>query len=115
MHQGIYEELKRVASAGRTTYYSDVAPLAGLDMSLQEHRTRIGTLLDEISRFEHDQGRPLLSVVVVQKGENMPSKGFFKLARSLALPGTADTVVFYLSELKRTHEAWKASRPVAGD
>ncbi len=33
MHQAIYEELQRVAKAQRVTAYSEIAPLAGLDMA----------------------------------------------------------------------------------
>ncbi len=32
LHAAIYEELKRVARAGDKATYSEIAPLAGLDM-----------------------------------------------------------------------------------
>lgn len=108
MHTGIYEQLKTVARAKGTIHYSDIAPLAGLDMELQEDRNRIAAILDEISRHEHDEGRPLLSAVVVHKGEETPGDGFFKMARSVGvmLPGDR-RMTFFARELGRVHDAWR--------
>ena len=111
MNQRIYDELKRVAKAQRTITYSEIAPLAGLDMENPDDRNRIATILDEISRHEHAQGRPLLSAVVVHKGEGSPGDGFFKMARAVGamLPGD-DRLTFFACELGRVHEAWRAER-----
>ena len=112
MHQEIYEELKRVAREEKTITYSEIAPLAGLDMELAEDRNSIAEILDEISRHEHDQGRPLLSAVVVhaEGGESggIPGQGFFTLAKSLGLFRGGDKVVFFALELGRVHKAWKS-------
>ena len=78
----IYEELSKVAQSGNTTYYSDIAPLAGLDMSSEGDRFRIAQILGEISEDEHRDGRPLLSAVVILKGENRPGEGFFGLGKT---------------------------------
>lgn len=80
MHEEIDDRLRQAAAARRTLAYGDIAPLAGLDMGRQDHRSRIGEILDEISIAEHEAGRPLLSAVVVQSGEGIPGKGFFKMA-----------------------------------
>jgi len=42
-------------------------------------------MLDEINRYEHREGRPLLSAVVVVQEDNKPGEGFFKLARELGV------------------------------
>ena len=81
--QAIYEEILKVAKRKSTVYYSDVAPLAGLDLDLLVHRIRIAQILDGISTSEHEAERPLLSAVVVGKGTGRPGKGFFDLARRL--------------------------------
>jgi len=61
MHEAIYQRLIEVARARRTIHYSEIAPLADLDMESPADRNRIAAILDEISRHEHDHGRPLLS------------------------------------------------------
>jgi hypothetical protein len=107
MHQAIYDDLKRVAKAQSTVTYSEIAPLAGLDMSNIADRNEIARILGEISSFEHSQGRPMLSVVVVLQGEYMPGQGFFTLARELSLYSGHDDLAFFSRELGKVHAAWK--------
>jgi hypothetical protein len=85
VHEAIYEKLRDVAANEQVVFYHQIAPLAGLDMSLADDRIRIAEILDEISTLEHQLGRPLLSVVVVQTETGRPGKGFYKLATSLRL------------------------------
>jgi hypothetical protein len=106
MHQAIYEELKRVAARATTVTYSEIAPLAGLSMDDPSHRDEIGRLLGEISEHEHEMNRPLLSVVVIHRDNNMPGPGFFKLAKRLGLYDGLDDLKFFLDELKRAHTVW---------
>lgn len=110
MHRLIYEALIEVARTQNLITYSDIAPLAGLDMSSPGDRVQIGAILDEISTREHEQGRPLLSAVVVLKETSMPRQGFFSLARDLGLHvGTDDraNLTFFSKEVKRVQAAWK--------
>ena len=106
MHQAMYEELKRVAARGETATYSEVAPLADLNMEDPSHRDEIGRLLGEISEHEHSVRRSLLSVVVIHRDNNMPGPGFFKLAKRLELYDGRDDLKFFLDELKRAHSTW---------
>ena len=103
----IYDELRRVAKDGGITRYSDVAPLANLDMDSPEDRNRIADILDEISRCEYADGKPLLSAVVIRKDTNIPGRGFFELAKSLRLPGVDDDVLFWVKEVQRVHDYWR--------
>ena len=57
----------------------------GLDMSRSDHRAEIGRILGEISSYEHQNDRPLLSALVVRAGDNYEGDGFFKLAEELGL------------------------------
>lgn len=106
MHEEMYGELRRVAWEQRYVTYSDIAPIADLDMNNPPDRDRIGQLLDEINRHEHQLGRPLISVVVIHRDNNMPGPGFFKLARELGLYVGKDDLKFFLDELKRVHSYW---------
>jgi hypothetical protein len=107
MHQAIYERLRQIAKAQNTTTYSEVAPLAGLDMANPADRNEIARILGEISSFEHGQGRPMLSAVVMLQGDNMPGQGFFTLARELGLYTGGDDLTFFARELARVHASWR--------
>lgn len=102
----IYDRLVEIAKGGDVTYYSDIAPLAGLDMSLPPDRNRISDILDEISRTESSLGRPLLSAIVILKDENIPGDGFFKMAKELRLYDGSDDFRFWIRELRRVHDHW---------
>lgn len=97
------EELKKIAKAGKTAYYSDIAPLAGLAPDSKEFRI----ILTGISRDEHKAGRPLLSVVVVGTDKGIPGPGFFTLAKELGLMQGEDQKAFFEEELKKVHEQWR--------
>jgi hypothetical protein len=107
MQNAIYEQLKTIARAGSVTAYSEIAPLAGLDMSNPDDRNKIGEILDEISLFEHEHGHPLLSTVVIHKDNNMPGQGFFKMARRTGVYRGTDDFMFFVNELRRVHDYWK--------
>jgi len=106
MHEQIYEKLKEVARAGTVTYYSDIAPMAGLDMNYPNDRYEIGAILDDINQYERELGRPMLSAVVVHKDTLIPGQGFFTLGRTLGLFVGNDKDKFYIQELHKVHEYW---------
>ena len=110
MHEQIYNKLKAVARAGTIITYSEIAPLAGLDMTNPAHRNEIRRILGEVSTFEHRLGHPLLSVVVVHHEDNMPGKGFFVLAKALCVYDGHDELPFFSTELTRVHEHWRETK-----
>jgi hypothetical protein len=65
-------------------------------------RGYVGQVLDELNRREHDQGRPLISAIVVDAETEQPSEGFFKLAIDvgLTLP-SSDRRAFWEAERDR--------------
>ena len=110
IHQGIYKKLCEVAATEAIVNYHQIAPLAGLDMSLADDRNRMSDILDEISQFEHDQNRPLLSAVVVQVETGRPGKGFYKLAAKLKLfsgRSDIDQMEYFISTIRQTYQAWR--------
>jgi len=110
MHQGIYDRLKSVAQSGTTITYSEIAPLADLDMSNPAHRNEIRRILGEISAFEHRLNHPLLSAFVVHQEDNMPGKGFFALAKELGVYDGLDDLQFFVTELKKVHDQWRETK-----
>lgn len=106
MNEEIYQRLLSVARSQGLITYSDIAPLAGLDMGNAVDRNEIGRLLGDISTFEHQQGRPLLSAVVIHRDNNIPGEGFFTLARELGIYNENDDLLFFIQELRRVHDYW---------
>ncbi|HEY4657990.1 MAG TPA: hypothetical protein VIH11_00635 [Gemmatimonadaceae bacterium] len=94
-----------------TISYSDlVARITAI--ALEAHSYAIRTFLNEISTSEHNDGKGLLSVVVVYRhGDQMPGPGFFELARSLGYQ-FRDETEFWVQELQRVYRIWAA--PGAG-
>lgn len=110
MNQTIYEKLKSIAKDGQTITYGEIAPLVNVDLSKQEGRNRLSWILGEISEFEQENGRPMLSAVVIRKGYGDPGSGFFNLAQELGVYGGADNNAFFVNELKIVHEYWGARK-----
>lgn len=74
-------------------------------MGNPSERAELSRILDEISWAEHQAGKPLLSVVVVHKGDpQMPGKGFFDLAREFGRQKPdVDDQTFFLEELNAVY------------
>ncbi len=105
--KAIRDKILSVAKAKGTINYSEIAPLAQLDMSRELDRQRIGSILDDISRAEHLAGRPLLSAVVIRRDTNNPGTGFFELARELGLlSANEERDEYWVKELNRVHQHW---------
>ena len=107
MREKIYEELKKVARAKKLITYSDI----GKKVGLRANDLELWQMLDQINRQEHEQGRPMLSAVVVQKeGETYgaPGDGFFKLARDLGVFRGDNKYIFWVSELNVVHNYWSS-------
>lgn len=115
MHSDIYEKLGSVAQSRGTIAYGEVAPLAGLDMSNPADRNEIARILGEISTYEHEQGHPMLSAVVVLNDSGLPGTGFFTLAGDLGKFDGTDDLAFFAGELRRVHDHWAVASASAGE
>jgi hypothetical protein len=75
----------------------------------------IGQVLGRVSTWEHAQGRPLLSALVVQAQSMRAGKGFAQLARDLGerIPSGHETA-FWRSQVEAVAKYW-ASRVSDGD
>jgi hypothetical protein len=113
VNEAIYARLRDAAQRGQLLTYSEIAPLAGLDMESPEDRVRLGKILGDISSKEHAEGRPLLSVIVVHAVDSSPGEGFFKLARELGRLGKGKEIEFFAEEARRVFDLWARSSPQA--
>ena len=112
MNEAIRQRLIEAASKKRFVFYSQVAEWLGVDMDVQrlDHCLELFRTLDEISTHEAEQGRPLLSAVVVRKEDSMPGRGFFKMAANNGRmrPGEDDDA-FFIAELNRVWDYWSTA------
>jgi len=54
-----------------------------LNMQNKADVLKIGEILDNISKYEHRNGRPILSSLVVNKSSMQPGDGFYELCKEL--------------------------------
>ena len=111
MNQALYNELVRLARSQALAAYSDVSPLIGLSMDREEDRNEIARLLEEIAVHEHEERRPMLTALVVHRGnDNNPGEGFFAIAQGLGLyNGGRDQLsrlTFWVRQVTEVHNHW---------
>ncbi len=107
MKDRIRDMLIEAARNRRVVYYAEVGRLLNFSMDNPSHRVELGKILGEISTEEYEEGRPLLSAVVVHKEDHQPGEGFFSLAKELGQKRPdEDSDAFYASELERVFIAW---------
>jgi hypothetical protein len=75
------------------------------------HRKEIGDDLGDVSEFEHKEGRPLLSALVVRKGDGSEGTGFYELCEELGY-GTQEYLMknrkaFDKEQKNRCYEFWQ--------
>lgn len=111
INRTLYEELRRVAQRRTLTTYGDVAPLVGIPRITPAMVGKLGQALDDIGRYEHRAGRPLLAALVVRKAEGTPGPGFYSLACELELLSSdrdeAARRQFFEQERQRVYDAWQ--------
>jgi hypothetical protein len=79
----VYCEFIRAARYRGTITYQEVAEAMGITPTGGHMAKEVGRIADEISEDEHRAGRPMLSAILVHKGDGKPGKGFFDLAKDL--------------------------------
>lgn len=111
MNEILYNELLRLAKSKKLASYSEVAPLLDLSMEIEEHREEMAKLLGEIVYHEHANNRPMLTSLVVHKGnDNNPGEGFFLIATELGyFDGSRDSIArltFWANQVTNVHNHW---------
>ena len=97
--------LKARAKRGSPITYSElVGKIVSIHMEPRD--TRLAHFLGELSTEEHEEGRPLITALVVHKHDQQPGQGFFELARSLGFT-VIDEVKFWSDEIKKLQHCWR--------
>lgn len=80
----IREILIEIAKRGSTITYSDLCYRAELPLNMQNRQdaSYLGDIIGDISTYEFEHGRPMLSSVVLTKN-GYEGNGFFRLAEEL--------------------------------
>jgi hypothetical protein len=90
--------------------HTKIAPIIGINQPGHHMAQEVGQLLGEISEDEHQNGRPMLSAVVVSEWKGLlPGEGFFKLARKLGKTSANDATAekqFWISERDAVYDCW---------
>lgn len=99
----VREKLIWVAQRRETIAYAAVAKIVDLHV----RSPALYRILDDINRYEHEAGRPLLTAVVVRQGDSTPGDGFFALATRLRLHRAGDNDRrYWLAERDRVYAHW---------
>lgn len=100
-----------VAKKQQITHYQDLCDNCklGLDMSNPSDRNKVGAILGDILEFEHNNQRPLLSALVVHKGDQKIGYGFFEICESLGIMNakTLEANEFGIIQVSACHEFWR--------
>ncbi len=87
--------------------YQEIAQAVGLPTSGSFMGSAIGGLIGEVSRNEIEQGRPMLSSIVVGVS-SVPGDGYYTWAKDLGLLSDGqDQNTFWHSECQKVYELWK--------
>jgi hypothetical protein len=83
MNERVRNYLIEVAKKKGIIHYQNLCDACdlGLDMSQSEDRNKIAKILGNISKYEYQNGRPLLSAIVLHKKTFDVGKGFFDMCQ----------------------------------
>ncbi|MFQ5793804.1 MAG: restriction endonuclease [Candidatus Bipolaricaulia bacterium] len=108
INEMIRARLIEAARAGQTITYSEIASmLTDSHLDVEPDLDLIERVLMTVSREEHNEGRPLLSAVVVLPESECPGERFFALAQELGAYDGVDDSRFFSQELQRVYEYWQ--------
>jgi hypothetical protein len=88
------------------TNYTEAGAVVGLDMASEIGRILIAQILDAINTEEVNQGRPMISALVLYQNEGRPGLGFFTCARGLGRLKDKDEDGFWAREVLAVHDWW---------
>lgn len=97
--------LAEIARARGRIAYSELAPKIQ-SLQFEHDDPRFWNLLGEVAVEEANQGRGMLSAIVVHKsGDMRPGPGFYSLAKWMGKK-VSEVDRFWLDEFNRVHEVW---------
>lgn len=109
MNQEIRKYLIDQCVKGRPIFYEDVAEKLNLNLELAQDRLILSTTLGEISAFEHDKSRPLISSIAIYKTANDHGNGFYNLCEELGLGDSSKLKrdFFGFTQIEESKKYWQ--------
>jgi hypothetical protein len=98
IRKALIEHIRK--SKGNPIWYSKLLELSGTNLILPEDIPMLTELLTEIFLFEHNAGRPLLTIIVVHKQDGDHGGRFYELASQYGYG--KDLLADYEARLKQT-------------
>ncbi len=109
VYDEVYAKLVETARKGKRINYAEIGEIMRITTRGSAMARKVGQILDEINEDEHNNGRPMISAVVVNKQCGIPGAGFYNLARKLRkLKGVSDLeeLEFWLKEVRTVFDYW---------
>jgi hypothetical protein len=112
MKKKVRSYLIELARRKQTCYYQQLCDDCKLGLVMRESefaRAEIGRILGAISEYEHKNERPLLSALVISKGDNYQGDGFYKLAEELGFgkwQKLKKDISFEIGQMNACYEFW---------
>ena len=100
----VRKRLIEVAKSKKTITYGELMNEFHIPRGHLKHELGIGYIVGEISKFEHNEGRPMLSAIVIHKDGKSIGDGFYELARQLGLLTNQNEKDFWIQEQQKV---WK--------
>lgn len=85
MNQKVRKFLIDQCVNGQPIYYEEIGQMLGLDLGLESQRQILSKTLVEISTFEYENDRPLISSIAIYKQKNDHGFGFYNLCEELGI------------------------------
>jgi len=102
-----YSIMINAAQHGGVATYQEIAQANGFPLVGSYMGKVMGELVGLVSENEVNQGRPMMSSIVVSVS-GKPGEGYYTLARELGLLHEGeDEEVFWRRECEKVYEAWK--------
>ncbi len=99
------DKIIEIAKKGDTITYKELMEKMG-----GPGRGYIGEVLEEICQREHEEGRPLLSALVVHSNDRLPGDAFWKLSlapQHVTNGAREDKINFWRNEQRKIYEYWR--------
>lgn len=109
MNNTIRQLLIDCARIGEPISYGDIMKKIGLNHTNPAHRNELSQVLYEISKFESDNDRPLLSSLAMYAGFKDHGPGFYELAELLGFGSKNDLIakLFAFEQIKECQSFWQ--------
>lgn len=112
MNQEVRLFLIELARKKKTITYQDLSDSCNLKLIMRDSefaRAEMGRILGDISTFEFNNKRPLISSLVLSKGDNYQGDGFYKLAETLGLGNwkkLKNDISFEVGQMNACYDFW---------